>query len=157
MCGYAYEDDSDTDTVYLEQLEHEKQLRLEKINQLLPNISQQQQLFIRLCLKYDFNYERIAHHVGGISDYEVGLRVERCIASLKSLLCDSQRLDTVARKKPLVSEGALTDEQAQVLNLRYELQYSFAEIAATLQLDDTKVKQLFIQAHAAVRKNKKSA
>lgn len=157
MLGYEVEEEQETDTVYLEQLEAEKQRHLEHLNSLLPNLDDQQQLFIKLCLKYDFNYERVAYHLGGISDYEVANRIEHCIANLKVALSDTSKLDNASRTKPIVTEGMLTDEQAQVLAMRYDLQYSFEEIAEALQLDDAKVKSLFIAAHSAIRKSKKSA
>lgn len=157
MLGYEEMDVEEVDTVYLEQLEAEKRQQLEKVNGLLPHLTDQQQLFLRLCLRYGFNYERIAHHLGGISDYEVAQRVEQCITNLKAALSDTSKLDGATRTKPLVTEGMLTEEQAQVLAMRYDLQYSFEEIAEALQLDDTKVKSLFVQAHAVIKKSKKSA
>src|SRR5690606_22190523 len=86
MLGYEMEEPEEEDTVYLEQLEEEKHRQLEQLHALLPNLTEQQQLFINLCLKYSFNYERIAWHLGGISDYEVGQRVEKAIAILKAAL-----------------------------------------------------------------------
>lgn len=157
MLGYELEEETEEDTVYLEQLEEEKRQQLVKVNELIPHLNQQQQLFIRLCLKYEFNYERIAYHLGGISDYEVGQRIENCIANIKAALSDSRKLESAARTKPMVTEGMLSDEQAQVLMLRYDLQYSFDEIAEALQLDDKKVKSLFVQAHAVIKQSKKSA
>lgn len=157
MLGYEVEEEAEEDTVYLEQLEEEKRQQLVKVNELIPHLNQQQQLFIRLCLKYEFNYERIAYHLGGISDYEVGQRIENCIANMKAALCDTQRLEKTNRTKPIAMEGMLSDEQAQVLMLRYDLQYSFEEIAEALKLDDNKVKSLFVQAYAVIRKSKKSA
>ncbi|SEL29693.1 sigma factor-like helix-turn-helix DNA-binding protein [Parapedobacter koreensis] len=157
MLGYDVEEEQEEDTVYLEQLEAEKQRQLEQINHLLPNLTDQQQLFIRLCLRYGFNYERIAHHLGGISDYEVAQRVEQCITNLKAALSDTAKLDSATRTKPLIAEGMLTEEQAQVLAMRYDLQYSFEEIAEALQLDDAKVKSLFVQAHTVIKKGKQSA
>lgn len=157
MLGYEIEEEQEEDTVYLEQLETEKQQQLEQINSLLPNLTNQQQLFIRLCLRHGFNYERIAYHLGGISDYEVAQRVEQCITNLKAALSDTAKLDNAARTKPLVTEGMLSEEQAQVLAMRYDLQYSFEEIANALQLDDAKVKSLFVQAYAVIKKGKQSA
>lgn len=157
MLGYEMEEDEDEDTVYLDQLESEKKQQLEKLNSLLPNLDERQQLFIRLCLKYDFSYERVAYHLGGISDYEVAHRMEQCIANLKAALSGTARLDSATPAKPIVAEGMLTEEQVQVFAMRYDLQYSFEEIAAALNLDDAKVKSLFLQAHAAIRKSKKSA
>ncbi len=40
--------------------------------------------------------------------------------------------------------------------MRYELQYSFEEIADALKLKSNQVKKIFVQAHAVVRKAKKS-
>ncbi|MFC3199056.1 sigma factor-like helix-turn-helix DNA-binding protein [Parapedobacter deserti] len=157
MLGYEMEEEQEEDIVYLEQLEVEKQRQLELIKSLLPNLTDQQQLFIRLCLRYGFNYERIAYHLGGISDYEVAQRVEQCIANLKAALSDTAKLNSATRTKPLVTEGMLTEEQAQVLAMRYDLQYSFEEIAEALQLDDAKVKSLFIQAYTVIKKGKQSA
>ncbi|WP_262245352.1 sigma factor-like helix-turn-helix DNA-binding protein [Parapedobacter soli] len=154
MLGYELEDEAEEDAVYLEQLEAEKQRQLEQVNRLLPNLTDQQQLFLRLCLRYSFNYDRIAYHLGGISDYEVAQRVEQCIAHLRAALADTTKLDSATRTKPLIAEGMLTEEQAQVLAMRYDLQYSFEEIAAALQLDDTRVKSLFVQAYAVINKNK---
>ena len=157
MLGYEMEDEAEEDTVYLEQLEVEKQRKLEQVNRLLPNLTDQQQLFLRLCMRYSFSYERIAYYLGGISDYEVAQRVEQCIANLKAALADTAKLDGAKRTKPLITEGMLTEEQAQVLAMRYDLQYSFEEIAEALQLDDSKVKSLFVQAHAVIKKSKQSA
>ncbi|WP_188751815.1 sigma factor-like helix-turn-helix DNA-binding protein [Parapedobacter defluvii] len=83
--------------------------------------------------------------------------MEQCIANLKAALSDTAKLDSATRTKPLVTEGMLTEEQAQVLAMRYDLQYSFEEIAEALQLDDAKVKSLFVQAHTVIKKGKQSA
>lgn len=158
ILGYEEEEEvQEENTVYLEQLEAEKQWQLEQINGLLPNLNEQQQLFIRLCLKYGFDYGHVAYHLGGISDHEVVDRVEQCIAKLKTALSATSKLDVATRTKPIVTEGMLSEEQVQILTMRYDLQYSFEEIAQALQLDDARVKSLFVQAYAAIRKEKKSA
>src|SRR3546814_10818817 len=63
MLGYELEDETEEDAVYLEQLEAEKKQPLEQVKSLLPNLKDQQQLFLRLCLRYGFNYERKAYHL----------------------------------------------------------------------------------------------
>lgn len=68
----------------------------------------QMQLFIRLCLRYDFSYERIAYYLGGISDYDVSLRVEQCISHLKAALADTSRLDRAASSSLTSLEAART-------------------------------------------------
>lgn len=156
MLGYEMERDEQEDTVYLDALEEEKQKQLAQVNALLPNLSEQQQLFIKLCLKYSFNYDRIAWHLGGISDYEVANKIEKTITTIKDILCNDQKLMVAAKPKHFICEGGLSDEQAQILNMRYELQYSFEEIAAALNLKDVHVRKLFVEAYAVI-KNRKSA
>src|SRR5690606_16442973 len=154
MLGYEMEDDEAEDTVLIKQLELEKKKQWDKLQTLLPNLSQQQQLFIQLCLKYSFSYDRIAWHLGGISDYEVAQKVEKTISTLKAALCDSNKLESITKRKAFTCEGGLSDEQAKILNMRYELQYSFEEIADALGLEDNHVKKAFVQAYSTIRKSK---
>src|SRR5690606_8572789 len=97
MLGYELEDEAEEDAVYLEQLEAEKQRQLEQVNRLLPNLTEQQQLFLRLCLRFSFNYERIAYHLGGISDYDDGQRGEQCLTNLNAALSDTTKLEAAPR------------------------------------------------------------
>jgi RNA polymerase sigma factor (sigma-70 family) len=158
MLGYEMEEEVEEDTVYLEELESTKKDQLNQLQAILPNLTEQQQLFIKLCLKYSFSYDRISWHLGGISDYEVSLHVEKTIETLKAALCGTNKLDELSSKpKKIICEGELSDEQAEVLKMRYELQYSFEEIADALKLKNNQVKKIFVQAHAVVRKAKKSA
>lgn len=154
MMGYEMEEAYEEDTVFLEEIEKYKKEQLDKLNALLPNLSEQQQLFVRLCLKYSFSYDRIGWHLGGISDYEVAKKVENTIAVLKAALSDSRKLDIAMRPKKIDFEGELNEEQAQIFQMRYELQYSFEEISEALNLKDSQVKKLFISAYAVIGKNK---
>jgi len=157
MLGYELKDDEDMDETYLDQLDEEKKVQTAQLEALLPNLSQQQQLIIRLCIKHAYNYERIATHLGGISDYEVGLQLEKCIATLKAALSNSTLLEQAQCKVPVVTDGVFTPEQGEILNMRYTLRYSFAQIAAALQLDDRDVRLLFIKAHAQLKQAPKTA
>lgn len=127
--------------------------RLESLNRLLPHLDREQQLFIRLCLKFDFNYERIAFYLGGIREYEVAQRVGKCIDRLKSLLVDSRKLSQVSHTHTLRLDQQLSPQQADILRLRYELGNSFEEIAADLRLTPEKVRTLFIQAFTILKNN----
>lgn len=158
MLGYEMEEEVEEDPIYLEELEAAKKAQLDQLQAILPHLTEQQQLFIKLCLKYSFSYDRISWHLGGISDYEVSLHVEKTIETLKAALCGTNKLDTLSLKpKKIICEGELSEEQAEVLKMRYELQYSFDEIADALRLNNSQVKKLFVQAHAVVRQTKKSA
>lgn len=125
--------------------------RLESLKRLLPHLGSEQQLFIRLCLKFDFNYERIAFYLGGIREYEVAQRVNKCIEQLKSLLADSRKLLKVTRTHSFRIDERLSPEQADILRLRYELGNSFEEIAAHLRLTPARVRTLFIQAFTIIK------
>ncbi len=157
MLGYDVESQEELDTVYLEQLEEEKRIQLDKISKLIPHLSDQQQGFIRLCLQYSFNYERIAYYLGGISDYEVSIQVEKTIQALRSILHSQDKLSLIGSSNTLKLEGEFTDEQAKVLRMRYELQMSFDEISASLKLSSPAVKKIFIEARTKVKPNKKIA
>ncbi|WP_447767058.1 RNA polymerase sigma factor [Sphingobacterium faecium] len=157
LVGYTLEEEEETDIVYLEKLEEEKQERLDKLNRLLPSLSNQQQLFIKLCLQYSFNYERIAYYLGGISDYEVSLQVEKTIDTLRSIFNNSQQMELLNRRSSVVLEGEFNEHQAEIFHMRYELQLSFEQISEALNLNPSMVKKLFVQAHAKIKNVKKTA
>lgn len=127
--------------------------RLHSLNRLLPHLDREQQLFIRLCLKFDFNYERIAFYLGGIREYEVAQRVGKCIERLKSLLADSRKLLQVTYTHRLRLDHQLSPQQADILRLRYELGNSFEEISTALGLTPAQVRSLFIEAFTILKKN----
>lgn len=157
LVGYTLEEEEETDIVYLEKLEEEKQERLDKLNRLLPSLSNQQQLFIKLCLQYSFNYERIAYYLGGISDYEVSLQVEKTIDTLRSIFNNSQQMELLNRRSSVVLEGEFNEHQAEIFHMRYELQLSFEQISEALNLNPSMVKKLFVQAHTKIKNAKKTA
>lgn len=157
LLGYEIEDEEEIDLIYIEKLEEEKQQRLNKLNKLLPSLNQQQQLFIKLCLKYSFNYERIAYYLGGISEYEVSLRVEKTIDTLRTIFNSSQKMELLNKPSKIVLQGEFDDQQAEIFHMRYELQLSFEQISEALQLNPSTVKKLFVQAHAKITTAKKTA
>lgn len=157
LTGYEEKEESIEDLVYLDKLENEKKEQLDTLNKLLPFLNLEQQLFIRLSLQYSFNYERIAYYLGGISDYEVSLKVEKTIDILRSILNSPERMKVVATNSKIVAQGELTDEQGEIFRMRYELQFSFEQISKQLHLDTSTVKKLFIEAHSKIKPNKQTA
>lgn len=157
MLGYEQEKEEETDVVYLDKLEEEKQRRLDQLSSLLPSLNDRQQLFIKLCLKYSFNYERIAYYLGGISDYEVSLQVEKTIDTLRAVFSNSQKLALISRPAKMVLQGGLDEQQMKIFQMRYELQYSFEQISEVLQLNPSTVKRVFVQAHSKIKTPKKMA
>jgi len=155
LLGYEIEEEIEVDLIHLEKLEEEKQQRLNQINSLLPSLNKDQQMFIKLCLKYSFNYERIAYYLGGISDYEVSLQVERTIENLRSIFNSSQKMDIIGRSSKITIQGEFNEQQSQIFHMRYELQMSFEQISESLNLNGAMVKKLFIEAHAKIKTQKK--
>jgi RNA polymerase sigma factor (sigma-70 family) len=123
------------------------------IQEVLPSLSERQQLFISLCLKYSFSYDRIAWHLGGISDYQVARHVEKTLESLRSVITNTKKLDQAGKTRCMKYEGDLNSGQAEILRMRYELQYSFEEIAQALNLSRGQVQKTFLAAHLELRKS----
>lgn len=142
------------DLIDVERLEDENKDKLHKIYTLLPSLNIEQQLFIKLSLQYSFNYERIAYYLGGISDYEVNMQVEKTIGTLRAILNSNQKIGQVSKNPKMIAQGNLTDEQFEIFHMRYELQLSFEQISQQLQLDPTTVKKLFVEAHSKIKPSK---
>jgi DNA-directed RNA polymerase specialized sigma24 family protein len=142
------------DILYQHEPEEEFREQWEKVEAVIPNLTSDQQLFIRLCIKYSFDYGRIAWHIGGISDYQVARKVERTLECLKAIITDTQKLNSVGKTSTFTFEGDINEEQSMILQMRYELQYSFAEIAAALNLDQGYIQQAFATASLKIRKTK---
>ncbi|MFC4212655.1 sigma factor-like helix-turn-helix DNA-binding protein [Pedobacter lithocola] len=126
-----------------------------EVEKVIPNLSTDQQLFIRLCIKYAFDYGRVAWHIGGISDDEVARKVEKTLVCLKAILMDTRKLDGVGKANKCKFEGDVAGEQLAILRMRYELQYSFEEIARHLNLNQGYIQKTYVDAMAKVRKVKR--
>lgn len=159
---HAYDPEADadqeqSDTIYLENREREDKEMLDRLYGLLPNINQEQQLFIRLCLKYNFDYERIAYYLGGISDYEVSMKVEKAINQLRQVIFSTEKMAAVALSTQELAHDAFTEQQSRIFHMRYELQLSFDDILQAMQLSVEVVSKLFIHAHTIIKKSKQIA
>jgi RNA polymerase sigma factor (sigma-70 family) len=157
MGGYNPEDDpEEPDTIGQFELDEEKRLQWHQVEKVMPSLQRDQQLFIKLCLRFAFNYERIAWHLGGISDYQVAKKVEQTIETLRNIIGNGNKLTVAGRSSHFLFEGEISEEQAGILNMRYEMQFSFEEIAAELGLSQSHVQKVFVQARLAVNKVKKA-
>lgn len=145
------------EVVYQEELDQQKMAQWQEIERAVPNLSPNQQLFIRLCLQYSFSYDRIAWHLGGISDYEVARKVEKTLACLKNIVTGAKKLNIATTTRTFLFEGELNEEQANILNMRYELNYSFEEIALELGLSQEYVQTVFVQAYTAISWKKRTS
>lgn len=148
------EDDEQQDLYQQQQPEAQLREQWKKIQAIIPNLPSEQQLFIRLCLRYSFDYGRIAFYIGGISDYQVAMKLEKTIACLKAIITDTQKLEVAGKQSKFRFEGDISEVQSSILHMRYQLQYSFGEIAAALNLDQGYIQQAFAAASLKVRKIK---
>ena len=152
--SYDLEEENVTNMEYSEQPAKEN---MEKVMALLPHLTKEQQLIIGFCLKYSFNYERIAYYLGGISDYEVCLKVEKTIELLKTILNSDSKITAVNKIQHIATQGLFDETQAEIFRMRYELKLSFEEISAALKMDAVVIKRLFVDAHAHIKKSKQTA
>lgn len=154
IAGYDPSMEDETDILYHLEPEKETKKQWRKVEAIIPNLNSDQQMFIRLCIKYSFDYGRIAWHIGGISDYQVARKVERTLECLKAVIADAQKLNKIKKTSRFKFEGDISEEQSTILQMRYELQYSFNEIASALNLDQGYIQQVFATASLKIRKTK---
>jgi len=121
------------------------------VERALPNLAGPQQTLIKLSLRYAFNYERIAWHLGGISDYELALKLEQAIKNLRDILTSAQKLEAAAQARAFNYSGSLSPEQAALFHMRYALKLSFDEIATQMNLSRAQVNTIFLKACTATK------
>jgi RNA polymerase sigma factor (sigma-70 family) len=151
--GFAYETDfvHHADPVW----EREQEAQKQQLLCVLHSLPESQRRVVNLFLRYEFDYERIAWHLGGVSCYVAAKRIEQAIALLKSILVSGAPLSSEQiAKKTVVLSGGLSTEQASILRYRYELSYSFEEIARLMNIRQAEVQLQFVRAQQAIRKEK---
>ncbi|RZK37156.1 MAG: sigma-70 family RNA polymerase sigma factor [Pedobacter sp.] len=131
--------------------QEEYQEQWQQLQQLIPSLSISQQQLIQLCLKYNFSYDRMSYYMGGISDYVVAKQVEVLLQNLRKILKDGERLERAVSKSNVSFKGSLDELQTNVMRMRYELQYSFADIASKLNFSEVEIKQAYANAHRTCR------
>lgn len=151
LLGYEMDDSQAVESADLDREEAEKEQHLQELQLLLPNLDGQQQLFIKLCIQYSFNYERIALSLGGISAREVARQVEKTIDRLRSITNGAQKIAQAPALAKLLATDDLDAVQQQIFQMRYERQWSFEQISEALTMELTMVKKLFVQAHARLK------
>jgi len=152
--GYNPDPDGEGDVIYYHEPGDEEKKQWERVEAVLPNLSSDQQLFIRLCIKYSFDYSRMAWHIGGISDYQVARKVERTLECLKAVIHDAEKLNGLEKTSRFSIEGEVSAEESKILKMRYELQYSFGEIAEALNLDQGYIQRAFAAASLRIKKTR---
>lgn len=137
---------------YDEQYDKEQQIQMKRVREILPSLCSKQRLFLDLCMRYSFSYERVAAHIGGISEYAVAKKVEEVIARLRGLLEGIGKIDAPDLKTKMVLSEGLSAQQQDIMRIRHELGLTFDEIAEQISLPPTEVRRLFLEAHLTITK-----
>jgi DNA-directed RNA polymerase specialized sigma24 family protein len=123
------------------------QKAFDRIKSVLPLLNAERRHLIDLCLKYGFQYKAIAD-VMGTSITQTRNEVKMAIKDIKAIIDQGSRLKT--KQKPAIdmkAQDVMTEEQAKVLQLRCKEKYSFASIAAALNLSQKEVHNEFMAAY----------
>ena len=129
------------------QEQEQEQRDFDTVQKVLPLLDPQKRHLIELCLKYGFQYKAISKAMG-TSVTQTSNDVKVAIHNIKSFIHQETQPENI--KKPGVTlnvQGAMTKEQVMVLKLRCEKKYSFASIAAELNLSQKEVHKEFMAAY----------
>ncbi|RXG29920.1 RNA polymerase sigma factor [Leeuwenhoekiella marinoflava] len=133
--------------------QQKKQKDYEQVVNILPLLGSQRKRLIELCFQHGFKYKTLSEQLG-ISITEASNMMKQTIAEIKTILNQGYILKTdktgEEQSKPLVE---ITEQQARVLELRCEQQYSFAAIAAELNLSQKEVHRAFTTAYKFLQEN----
>ena len=142
LAGYDPLQDAET----LKDQQHNQEA-FDRIKRVLPLLSEKRKRLIELCLKYGFRYKPIAQ-VMGTSITETSNEVKKAIQELKNIINQDS---TSEAKQQSIAEREVKDEmtanQQKVLELRCEQKYSFASIAAELDISQKEVHAAFTAAY----------
>ncbi|MAY86307.1 MAG: RNA polymerase [Pseudooceanicola sp.] len=127
--------------------QQKKQEDYEKVVNILPLLGRQHKRLIELCFQHGFKYKTISEHMG-ISITEASNTVKKTIEEIKTIINQGYLLET---NKPALAQSKsqleLTEQEASILELRCEKQYSFAAIASELNLSQKEVHRAFTTAY----------
>ncbi|MEG1026627.1 MAG: sigma-70 family RNA polymerase sigma factor [Flavobacterium sp.] len=131
----------------------EYQKMFDVVTNVLPLIKPERRHLINLCLKYGFQYKAIAQ-VMGKSTTETVNEVKRAIDDIKKIVEGRATFERKLQKVKLeTAQSKLSDIQSQVLQLRCEMNRSFAAIARELNLSQQEVHKEFMTAYKFAQQN----
>lgn len=141
MAGYDPHIDIET-----QKAQGKDQQDFELVQSVLPLLDAEGKHLIELCLKYGFQYKAIAQAMG-TSITDVSLKIKRAIATLKTIIDQGGMPNSDQKPATLKLQGSMTPAQAEILQLRCEQKYSFADIAKSLNRTEKEVHREFMVAY----------
>lgn len=127
--------------------QQKQQKAFDQIRQIMPLLDPKRKRLIGLFLKYGFQYKEIAAAMGtGIT--EISNELKNTIEDIKCILPPT-RPDKiqVSLKDTRCLPKTLSRQQTEIVKLRYEDKFSFADIASRLKLSEKEVHQEFLIAY----------
>ncbi|MCC4212962.1 sigma-70 family RNA polymerase sigma factor [Leeuwenhoekiella parthenopeia] len=138
-------DPEEVDTHLKEQQNRQKDY--EQIITILPLLGNQSKRLIELALEHGFKYKSISEQMG-ISIKEASNLMKDSIEQIRNILQQGALVvNTNSASENASQPKALTEQEARVLALRCEQQYSFAQIANELKLSQKEVHRAFTTAY----------
>tara|TARA_R110000751_G_scaffold135070_2_gene237782 strand:+ start:163 stop:996 length:834 start_codon:yes stop_codon:yes gene_type:complete len=131
--------------------QQKKQKDYEQVVNILPLLGNQPKRLIELCLQHGFKYKTLSEQLG-ISITEARITMQKAILEIKTILNQGYILHPKEQEqKECKTQSDITEQEAHVLELRCQQHYSFAQIAAELNLSQKEVHRAFTTAYKVLQ------
>ncbi|MAZ27101.1 MAG: RNA polymerase [Cytophagaceae bacterium] len=133
--------------------QQKRQKDYEQVVNILPLLGTHRKRLIELSFQHGFKYKTISEQMG-ISITEASNTMKQTIEEIKTILNQGYVLKTnETEDEQSKTQIEITEQEARVLELRCEQQYSFAEIAVELSLPEKEVHRAFTTAYKFLQEN----
>lgn len=130
-----------------------QQEQFNQVMKVLPLLGQNKKRLIELCLKYGFQYKAIGQAMGTSTNI-ANNETKKAIKSIQLILhSNSLSLEKSNAKNETALPKVLTGLQAQIIDLRYQKNYSFNIIAKELDISIKEAQKEFMTAYRFTQNN----
>ncbi|PHR86271.1 MAG: RNA polymerase [Leeuwenhoekiella sp.] len=125
----------------------------QQVVNILPLLGTHRKRLIELCFQHGFKYKTISEQMD-ISITEASITMKQTIEEIKTILNQGYILKhNKTSEEETKTPVEITEQEARVLELRCEQQYSFAAIATELNLSQKEVHRAFTTAYKFLQEN----